>query len=1121
MKRLTIFAGLALVIGSSALAMAVVSVSVSPSAAQVAPGAQLQFTATVSGTGVGFVSWSITGAGCSGITCGQITGTGLYTAPATAPSPATVTVRATSFADATKSGTATVTIQTASAITVSVSPNAANIAVGGQQQFSATVVGTANTAVNWTVSGVGCVAASCGTITNAGLYTAPGSVPTPATVTVKATSAADASKSGSASVVIQLASAISVNVTPSTAQVAGGGSAHFSATVTGTTNTAVIWSVSGVGCSGAACGTISAGGLYTAPTTVPSPPSVIVKATSVAAPSQSDTATVSLTSAPTITVTPSSAQVSPGAKKQFTAAVTGTSSPLVIWSLSGSGCSGITCGSITGTGLYTAPASAPNPPIVAVTATLVSDPTRSASATVTISTGAPVSVSISPTSAQLSTGGQRQFTATVTGASNNAVTWQVSGIGCSGNTCGTITSAGLYTAPASIPTPPFVTVTVTSQADPTKSASATVTIAAVIAVAVAPKTAQVAPGAKRQFTATVTGSANTTVTWTVSGTGCAGAGCGTITAAGLYTAPSSVPTPPTVTIKATAQADSTKSDTATVSVVNPVIVTVSPASAVLTVGSQQEFKATVTGIANTAVNWSVSGAGCAGAACGTVTSGGLYTAPAAVPSPATVKVTATSQADATKSGAATVTVTPTNNSKLNGQYAFLFKGFDATGANQVAGTFKADGNGHVTAGVQDINRSAGPATNVAFTGTYQVGADNRGTMTITSAQGNATYAFALNVSAKSGRLIRFDNSGVRGSGVLRLQSPSSFDASALDGGYALSLSGLDWLGGRIAAVGAIFPSGSGFISGSGLDVNDNGGVFPTFTGFNGTYTVAANGRGTATLNILGFGNGVFHFAFYVVSAKELLLVSTDRISPGNPIFGGLAEQQSGSPFFLSSFSGFSVFNLTGFDGSSVSASIGRMSFDGKGVLAAQSDDNKGGNIVIANMFTGNYTVAPNGRGILNLLNSQTHLVTPWIFYAIAPNRAFLLDTSGIAAGTGEMKGQSVSPPFTSANIEGNYLLGSGEATVFDLPLVSGVGNFDGGQNIDGTQDQTQGSTLFPSQDLAGTYAVSLVSRNGRGTILLTSPGTSTFALWLVSGSEFVALQVDASAVEPTVTFFEQ
>jgi hypothetical protein len=758
---------------------------------------------------------------------------------------------------------------------------------------------------------------------------------------------------------------------------------------------------------------------------------------------------------------------------------------------------------------------------VAVTATLLADPTRSASATVTVSTGAPVSVSISPNGAQVSTGAQQQFNATVTGSANTAVTWGVNGIGCSGNTCGTITSAGLYTAPASVPVPPFVTVTAISQADPTKSASVTVTIAAIITVTVSPTSAQVAPGAKKQFTATVGGSANTTVTWSVSGAGCSGPGCGTITSAGLYTAPSTVPSTPTVTVKATSQADATKSATATVTIVQPIVVTVSPASAVLTVGAQQEFKATVTGIANTAVNWSVSGAGCTGAACGTVTSDGTYTAPGVVPSPATVKVTATSQAAPGNAGSATVTITPTNNSKLNGRYAFLFKGFDATGAYQVAGSFQADGNGHLTAGVEDVNRTAGPAINTSFTGTYQVGADNRGTMTITSTAGNATYAFALTVSAKTGRLIRFDNSGVRGSGILRRQDPSAFDTSALDGGYALSLSGLDWLGGRIAAVGAIFPSGSGFISGSGLDVNDNGGVFPTFTGFSGTYNVSAIGRGTATLNILGFGTGALNFAFYVVSAKEILLIGIDSLSPGNPILAGLAEQQVGSPFFPSSFSGFSVFNLTGFNGSSIDASIGRLTFDGVGTMTAQSDENNGGNISIANLFSGNYTVTPNGRGVLNLLNNQTHIVTPWVFYAIAHNRAFLLDISGIAAGTGEMKSQLVTPPFTSANIEGNFILGSGDTMVVDEPLVSGSSNFDGGGILDGTQDQGQGATLSPGQDIAGTYTVSLVSRNGRGTILLTSPGTGTLALWLISGSEFVALQVDATDTEPSITFFEQ
>lgn len=82
-----------------------------------------------------------------------------------------------------------------------------------------------------------------------------------------------------------------------------------------------------------------------------------------------------------------------------------------------------------------------------------------------------------------------------------------------------------------------------------------------------------------------------------------------------------------------------------------VAVTVSPTSIPLVVGDTHTFTATVTGNANTSVTWSVT----EGAAGGTITTGGLYTAPA---TPGTYHVVATSVADATKSATATVTVTP-------------------------------------------------------------------------------------------------------------------------------------------------------------------------------------------------------------------------------------------------------------------------------------------------------------------------------------------------------------------------------------------------------------------------------------------------------------------------------
>ena len=56
-----------------------------------------------------------------------------------------------------------------------------------------------------------------------------------------------------------------------------------------------------------------------------------------------------------------------------------------------------------------------------------------------------------------------QFTAKVTGTSNTAVTWTLSGTACtgSGNPCGTIDANGKYTAPATAPNPAQVTVTAT------------------------------------------------------------------------------------------------------------------------------------------------------------------------------------------------------------------------------------------------------------------------------------------------------------------------------------------------------------------------------------------------------------------------------------------------------------------------------------------------------------------------------------------------------------------------------------------------------------------------------------------------------------------------------------
>ena len=101
------------------------------------------------------------------------------------------------------------------------------------------------------------------------------------------------------------------------------------------------------------------------------------------------------------------------------------------------------------------------------------------SATTLVNAPPAVTATISPTSATVTAGATQQFTTSVQNASNTAVTWQVNGVAGGNATVGTISTSGLYTAPASVPSTATVTVTAVSQADSTKSASAPVTIAAV------------------------------------------------------------------------------------------------------------------------------------------------------------------------------------------------------------------------------------------------------------------------------------------------------------------------------------------------------------------------------------------------------------------------------------------------------------------------------------------------------------------------------------------------------------------------------------------------------------------------------------------------------------------
>ena len=168
-----------------------------------------------------------------------------------------------------------------SGVAVAVNPSNTSVALGGQQQFSATVINGSSQTATWAVNG-GFVNGAIDA--NTGLYTAPGIMPSPSSVTVTATSTL-ATSPGTATVTLT-GPVVTVAVSPIAASLFANEAGNtwpvsatqqqFSATVINGGSQSVTWAVTG----GTGSGMIDANGLYTAPATIPNPAAVTVTATS-------------------------------------------------------------------------------------------------------------------------------------------------------------------------------------------------------------------------------------------------------------------------------------------------------------------------------------------------------------------------------------------------------------------------------------------------------------------------------------------------------------------------------------------------------------------------------------------------------------------------------------------------------------------------------------------------------------------------------------------------------------------------------------------------------------------------------------------------------------------------
>jgi dienelactone hydrolase len=404
------------------------------------------------------VTWAISPTSGAGTLSNAASGSVTYSAPATPPaSDVPVTITATSIADTSKSGSVVIAF---AAILVAVSTDVGAVPAGGMAHLTGVANNdSSNKGVTWAISpasGAGTLSSTTG---GSVTYSAPATPPaSDVPVTITATSVTDTSKSGS--VVITFA-AISVSVSLDTNSVPAGSTAHATGTANSDpSNQGVTWAISPASGAGTLSDATSTTVTYNAPATPPaSNTQVTITATSVADTSKSGTATITLL-AIAVSVKPVSVLIPVNITQDFTGTVANDPAGMgVNWSITqNTSLCPTACGTIapasTASGApatYTAPATLPADPVVAPVATSISDPTKSASAAVTLTLGSVKLVPNSLNFGSVKARGSASRTLTVALTNTGSAALSVTGFTFAGahpekfsqtNTCGASVAAG-------------------------------------------------------------------------------------------------------------------------------------------------------------------------------------------------------------------------------------------------------------------------------------------------------------------------------------------------------------------------------------------------------------------------------------------------------------------------------------------------------------------------------------------------------------------------------------------------------------------------------------------------------------------------------------------------------
>jgi len=560
------------------------------------------------------------------------------------------------------------------------------------------------------------------------------------------------------------------------------------------------------------------------------------------------------------------------------------------------------------------------------------------------------------------------------------------------------------------------------------------------------------------------------------------------------------------------------------------ITTAPPAS--LEVNQSATIAATVTGdSSNAGVDWTCTPVGACGTFSSAHTAGGASTTYTAPRTAGAIMIIATTTKTPSKSKMASVTIDAVVTvSNLSGTYTFFANGSNINESpySVVGSVVINGGTGTVTSGEQDLfSIGLGPAFvptlhlhDTITGGTITVGADGRGTLTLTPTAAPAeTFSFTV-VNNKHILITEFDSNAISAtaSGSMDLQTAP---ASVPTNGNAFAvLDALDSL-----AIGGVFTSNGTAITASQADDAIASTVDTNFALTGSSFTAPVGGRGTITLVDPNLGPSVF--AYYVVGPEVFRVIETDGVGfAAGSIYG-----QGTAAFSAASLGSKFVFGVSGVEapgtGIGIYSAAGQFTGNGtSGFTSGVADVNLGDGTpkLAGSLTTGTtYAMAANGYGGIALSGTHTDGLANFGVYMVDP-ALNIADPNSAAGGGGavmvELDANDIGigivvPQATSPTFTGNYAFNEdGHISTAQFTYYGFVGQVvsDGTSKVTGLADLNERQiALIPGATLAGTYAAD-AGNAGRSTTQLTINGAATANnLTLYQASSGLVLTVDVDS----------